>query len=75
MVFCDESAATERILDHKRGWAPTGTIYRTKITAKRTKRRSILPALTMNGYIACRVYRNSYNQDRFKEFIRDEVLL
>ena len=74
LVFCDESAANERTLDRKRGWALSGTACRTKITAKKTTRRSILPALTINGYLAYKVYHGSFNSERFNRFIQEQVL-
>jgi len=33
-----------------------------------------LPALTIDGYIACNLYDGAVNGERFEEFIEDDVL-
>ena len=51
LVFLDESAANERTGDRKQGWAPIGADCEVPVSAKRSERWSILPALTIEGYI------------------------
>jgi hypothetical protein len=52
LVFLDESAANERTGDRKYGWSPEGTICGVARPLKRSERWSILPALTVNGYLS-----------------------
>ncbi len=70
LVFADESASNERTLDRKRGWSPKGLPCRVPWNAQKSKRWSILPAIALDGYIACEIYHGGYNADRFNEFIR-----
>ena len=41
---------------------------------KRSKRWSVLPAYTVDGYIAWKTYYGSVNMTLFNDFVRDEVL-
>jgi hypothetical protein len=74
LVFVDESAANERTLDRKYGWAPINTQSIEIRPAKRTERWSMLPAYTINGYIAWQVVQASYTTASFNEFIANHVL-
>ena len=74
LVFVDESAANERTLDRKRGWAPIGVRPTETRPHKRSERWSILPAYTSNGYITHEIYQGSYNTERFNQFIAEKVL-
>jgi transposase len=74
LVFCDESASSERTLDRKRGWAPKGLPCRVRWNTKRSKRWSILPAIALEGYIAYNIYHGGYNSERFNHFIRTKLL-
>jgi hypothetical protein len=51
LVFLDESAANERTGYRKRGWSPQGQDCTNLVTTKWFTRWSILPALTINGYL------------------------
>ena len=41
---------------------------------KRSKRWSILPAFTVDGYIACEVHQGSITAEIFNDFVRNQVL-
>ena len=74
LVFLDESAAHERTGDRKFAWAPVGApagIYR---AFKRSKRWSVLPAFTTEGYIAWKVHHGSITTSVFNDFVRTQVL-
>jgi len=51
LVYVDESAANERTLDRKYGWAPKGLPPIDIKLLHRSTRWSILPAYTINGYL------------------------
>ena len=74
LVFVDESAANERSADRKYGWAPLGkTPIQTRL-AKRSQRWSILPAITMHGYLVWDMVQASYTTESFNDFIINQVL-
>jgi transposase len=53
LCFIDESAACERTGSRKRGWSPVGVSCTVLQTLRRSERYSVLPALTVNGYLPC----------------------
>jgi hypothetical protein len=51
LVFVDESACSERTGDRKRGWSPVGMKSCKLQWLDRSNRYSVLPALTIDGYL------------------------
>ena len=51
LCFIDESACNERTGCRKRGWSPVGSKCSILRFLERTERWSVLPALTVNGYL------------------------
>jgi transposase len=74
LVFLDESAANERTGDRKRGWSPVGLICEQFRPIKRSERWSILPALTVEGYIGYSIFQGAFNAELFIEFVEEKVL-
>ena len=74
LVFLDESAACERTADRKYGWAPLGETPGVISVLKRSKRWSILPALTVDGYLDWTIVQGSITKASYIQFIRDRVL-
>ena len=74
LVFIDESAANERTMDRKYGWAPLGLPSCETRPCKRSERWSILPAYTLEGYITYEIVHGSYNGELFNNFIQNDVL-
>jgi hypothetical protein len=74
LVFIDESAANERSAHRKFGWAPTGATPVVYTSHNRSKRWSILPAYTADGFMVWDIVHGSYNKELFLDFIRDRVL-
>jgi DDE superfamily endonuclease len=74
LVFIDESAANERNMNRKFGWAPKGLPSHESCPARRSERWSVLPAYTVDGYITYEIAHGSYNAAMFEEFIRQKVL-
>ena len=74
LVFVDESAANERTMDRKFGWAPVGASSVEIRPAKRMQRWSLLPAYTIDGYITWDVRQASFTTATFNEFIIKSVL-
>ena len=48
--FLDESAANERTMDRKYGWAPVGVTSHEYKSIKRSERWSILPVYAVEGF-------------------------
>ena len=74
LVFLNESAANERNKDRKFGWAPVGVSAVVSALFKRSERWSVLPAYTVNGYMAWEVRQGSYTTELFNAFVREKVL-
>jgi len=51
LVYCDESAVSDRTLHRKFGFSPRGTPAVELKQLKRTERWSLLPAYTIDGYL------------------------
>lgn len=51
LVFIDGSGANERTGDRKYGWSPRGLPAAVSTPYQRSERWSVLPALTINGYL------------------------
>jgi hypothetical protein len=74
LVFVDESASNERTAERKFGWSMRGDPCRVRRSNKRSKRWSILPAITIQGYVAWEIYQDSFTTARFNAFIKQDVL-
>lgn len=74
-VFVDESAANERSMDRKYGWAPVGRPAIGIQDLKRHMRWSVLPAYTVDGYLpGYLLHQGSVVRDMFISWLRDHVL-
>ena len=51
LIFIDESAANKRTPNRRYSWSPAGVIAEDIVSAERSERWTILPALTIDGYI------------------------
>ena len=64
---------TASIGDRKYGWAPLGHTPVQTLPLKRSKRWSILPALTIDGYLDWIIYHGSINTASYIDFVRTKV--
>jgi transposase len=75
LIFVDESAAAEKTGWRKYGWSPLGLPVNNVKSTKRSKRWSILPALSVNGYLNhVLVKQGSITADDFISWIWQYVL-
>lgn len=75
LVFLDESASNERTGYRKRGWSPVGVDCTDLVTTKWFTRWSVLPALTINGYLPDPlIFQGSITQAMFNWFVAERVL-
>ena len=63
LIFLDESGCNERTGDRKFGWSPIGIMTTITRCLKRSERWSILPALSIDGYIAHVIYQGSIDKE------------
>ena len=73
-MYIDETAANERTLDRKYGWSPINQPARQIESFKRTKKWSILPLYTYNGFIDWMIIHASFNADLFVQFLEEHVI-
>jgi transposase len=74
LVFVDESGSDERTGDRSYGWAPSGERATVSRWLERKDRISVLPAYTIDDYIAAVTFPGTCNSDIFESFIIDELL-
>ena len=74
LVFLDESSKNDHAILRRYGWAIKGQHAIENVSLNRGIRYSILPALTVDGYIAVRVVEGSINGAEFFDFILNDVV-
>jgi hypothetical protein len=74
LVFLDESGINSKLGQRDYGYAPKGHRARSKVVTRHAPNLSLLPALTVDGYIICNVYEGAVNQNVFAEFIEHDLL-
>lgn len=76
LVFIDESASNERTGDRRYGWSPEGVAAVDTVSGQRSKRYSILPALTIDGYIreATLIVQGSITGEIFEAWLQHWLL-
>jgi hypothetical protein len=75
LIFLDESGSNRRSGYRKFGWSPIGIPVYNLISANRGEKWSILPALTINGYLpGALVCTGSVNQELFNSWVETRVL-
>uniref|UniRef100_A0A0W0FAC0 Tc1-like transposase DDE domain-containing protein n=1 Tax=Moniliophthora roreri TaxID=221103 RepID=A0A0W0FAC0_MONRR len=73
-VFIDESGKDGHTMIHNYGRAPKGSTPEVEVNHDRGIRYSILPALTLDGYIALHVVEGSVDSEEFFDFIISDVI-
>lgn len=74
MVILDESSKDNRTMIRKYGRAVSGNDPLLTVSLDRGIRYSILPALTLDGYIAVRAVEGSINGEEFFDFIVNDLV-
>jgi len=70
----DESSKDERTLSRNYGYSFANQPAIKKVVFLRGTRYTILPALTMDGFIACDIMKGSCSKERFRTFILSQVV-
>lgn len=74
LVSVDESSKDGRTLYRRYGWSPRDETAHRTVDFPRGERWSLLPALTIDGYIAKRIVTGSIDGIEFLDFILEDVL-
>lgn len=75
LVFIDESGANERTGSRKYGWSPRGVACHEFESIKRSERWSILPAMTVDGYVGePLIYQGGINAEIFVAWLAEDIL-
>ena len=74
LVVLDESSKDGRTIIRKYGRAPSGEDPFVEVSLDRGVRYSILPALTVGGYLAVRVVEGSIDGAEFYDFVVNDVV-
>lgn len=74
LVFLDESTSNKRTGNRKQGWSPIGVECGVSRPLKHSERQSVLPALTVDGYIEWVIFQGSITADLYLEFVVERVL-
>ena len=74
LIFIDETAKDERNLSRAYGYSTINTRAKKSVVFIRGNRYTILPALTLNGFIAAEVIEGSCTKELFQAFIINQVV-
>ena len=74
LVFLDESGINALSGERTHGYGLKGKVILSKVPGKKAENFSVLPALTVDGYIACNVYQGSVNMETFTAFVEHDLL-
>ena len=74
LIAIDESACNERTGDRKYGWGPVGRSVELEYSIKRPERWSLLPAMTVDGYLTHHIFQGAITTELMLEFLQEDVL-
>jgi hypothetical protein len=74
LVFLDESGFNSKLGRRFHGYAPKGEAVRMKVKTCRATNLSMLPAFTVDGYLACNVYKGAVNKEAYIAFLKEDLL-
>jgi transposase len=74
IIALDESACNERTGDRKYGWSAINEEVEVVYSFRRSERWSLLPALTIDGYMSYLIYQGSITAELIEDFIEYQVL-
>jgi hypothetical protein len=75
LIFIDETSKDERSVSRLYGYSYKNSRAIKKVVFVRGKRYTILPALTVDGFIAADIMEGSCDKDRFQTFILTQVVI
>ena len=74
LIFIDESAKDERTLSKLYGYSSVNTRAKKSVVFIRGKRYTILPALSLKGFIAIDIMEGSCDKEKFQIFVLTKLV-
>ena len=74
LIFLDESAKDERSLSRLYEYSPYNIHAYKKVVFVHGKQYTILPALTLEGFVAIDIFEGSCDRKRFVNFVLNQVV-
>ena len=74
LIFLNESAKDDRSLTRLYGYSPCHTRAHKKVVFVRGKRYTILPALTLDGFVAIDIFEGACDKKRFIDFVLNQLV-
>ena len=74
LVFLDESGFNTLLAHRRKAWGPKGKKIRVQIPKVYAQNLSLLPAMTIDGYIACCMFKGGVTKERFIHFIETDLI-
>ena len=74
LIFIDESAKDEKSLSRLYGYSPRNIRACKKVVFIWGKRYIILPALTLDGFVAVDIFEGACDRKKFVDFVLDQVV-
>lgn len=74
VIAIDESACNERTGDRKYGWSRVNTPVELEYSMRRSERWSLLPAMTVNGYLCYTIFQGAITSEIMEDFLERSVL-
>ena len=74
LIFIDESAKDKRSLSRLYGYSPRNIRACKKVVFVRGKRYTILPALTLDGFVAVDIFEGACDKKKFVDFVLNQVV-
>jgi hypothetical protein len=74
LIFIDESASNEYTVLRKFGWSPKGKRACVTVPLVRSKRWSVLPAYSSEGFLTWDTFQGSYDTNLFNTFVESQLL-
>ena len=75
LIFIDETSKDERSVSRLYGYSYINSRANKKVVFIKGKRYTILPAMTIDGFIAAEIMEGSCNKDKFRIFIITQVVI
>ena len=74
MVFIDESGINNKVGERQHGRGFKNQRIYSNVTGAKSKNISLLPAITIDGYITCSVYEGGVNGATFRSWVQNRLL-
>ena len=75
LIFIDESAKDERTFTRLYGYSPINTRAKKSVVFIRGKHYTILPALSLEGFIPIDIMEESCDKERFQTLVLTQLVI